>query len=125
MMEAVVGVDDDLPRRDGRTYDELLAEAEAAIACAKATLAAHQRRRDLLLAHRDGCSKQTELKVALTTRQLEVLRYLADGRGTQDIAQELWLSRATVRNHVHAVLHALGAHSRLEAVARARQLGLV
>jgi PAS domain S-box-containing protein len=57
---------------------------------------------------------------ALTPRQTEVLRLLERGRSTKQIADELHLSRETVRNHVRHLLHALGARSRLEAVAVAR-----
>ena len=56
----------------------------------------------------------------LTPRQAEVLRLLERGRTTPQIADELHLSRETVRNHVRHLLHAVGAHSRLEAVAIAR-----
>jgi PAS domain S-box-containing protein len=58
---------------------------------------------------------------SLTPRQAEVLRLLARGRSTEGIACELHLSVETVRNHVRHVLRALGAHSRLEAVAIARR----
>jgi PAS domain S-box-containing protein len=58
---------------------------------------------------------------ALTPRQSEILRYLEHGHSTRQIAQELKLSPETVRNHVRGVLRALGARSRLEAVALARQ----
>jgi PAS domain S-box-containing protein len=58
---------------------------------------------------------------ALTPRQAEVLRLLEHGRSTRQIAQQLHLSPETVRNHVRAVLRALGVHSRLEAVAIARR----
>jgi DNA-binding CsgD family transcriptional regulator len=61
----------------------------------------------------------------LTPRQHEVLGLLAGGRSTEQIAAQLHLSRETVRNHVRGALRALGAHSRLEAVARARSLGIV
>ena len=57
---------------------------------------------------------------ALTPRQTEVLRLLEHGRSTQQIANELHLSRETVRNHIRHILQALGVHSRLEAVALAR-----
>ncbi len=57
----------------------------------------------------------------LTPRQAEVLRMLERGRSTQQIAHDLSLSPETVRNHVRHVLSALGVHSRLEAVARARR----
>jgi DNA-binding CsgD family transcriptional regulator len=63
--------------------------------------------------------------VPLTRRQLEILALLADGLGTDQIGRKLWLSRSTVRNHVTGLLRALGVHSRLEAVARARSLGLL
>jgi PAS domain S-box-containing protein len=57
----------------------------------------------------------------LTPRQAEVLRLLEHGRSTDQIASELHLSIETVRNHVRAILRALGVHSRLEAVAMARR----
>ncbi|MFZ0340789.1 MAG: LuxR C-terminal-related transcriptional regulator [Gaiellaceae bacterium] len=56
----------------------------------------------------------------LTPRQAEVLGLLERGRSTVQIADELHLSRETVRNHVRHLLQALGASSRLEAVAVAR-----
>ena len=56
----------------------------------------------------------------LTPRQFEVLKLLELGRSTTQIAEELHVSRETVRNHVRHLLHALGASSRLEAVALAR-----
>jgi DNA-binding NarL/FixJ family response regulator len=61
----------------------------------------------------------------LTRRQLEILRLVADGVPTGEIARRLYLSRATVRNHVAAALRALGAHSRIEAVAIARRQELL
>ena len=62
--------------------------------------------------------------VELTPRQEQVLRLLGEGASTDEIAAALHLSRETVRNHVRHVLRALGAHSRLEAVAAAHRLGL-
>jgi DNA-binding NarL/FixJ family response regulator len=61
----------------------------------------------------------------LTRRQEDVLELLASGHSTKQISAKLHLSRETVRNHVRGVLRALGAHSRLEAVAEARQRGLI
>jgi PAS domain S-box-containing protein len=57
----------------------------------------------------------------LTPRQAEVLQLLEQGRSTQQIADQLHLSGETVRNHVRGILKALGVHSRLEAVAAARE----
>jgi len=53
----------------------------------------------------------------LTPRQAEVLELLEKGRSTMQIAEELGLSSETVRNHIRHLLRAVGAHSRLEAVA--------
>jgi PAS domain S-box-containing protein len=53
----------------------------------------------------------------LTPRQGEVLRLLGQGRSTDQIADELKVTRNTVRNHIRQVLRATGATSRLEAVA--------
>jgi PAS domain S-box-containing protein len=64
-------------------------------------------------------------RAALTKRQNQVLHLLAAGQSTVQIAGALQLSIETVRNHVRHILRALGAHSRLEAVAIARREGLL
>ena len=61
----------------------------------------------------------------LTARELEVLGLLAAGRSNQRIAEELVVTLDTVKKHVSHVLDKLGAVNRTEAVARARQLGLL
>jgi len=61
----------------------------------------------------------------LTPRQREILAQLATGASTDQIADRLFLSRETVRNHVRHILQRLGARSRLEAVAMARRDGLI
>lgn len=61
----------------------------------------------------------------LTPRQRQILSLLAHGVRVKQIAARLTLSETTVRNHVHAILAELGAHSQLEAVARARALSLL
>jgi PAS domain S-box-containing protein len=57
----------------------------------------------------------------LTPRQAEILELLERGRSTKQIADELQLSMETVRNHIRHLLRAIGAHSRLEAVAIANR----
>lgn len=52
---------------------------------------------------------------SLTTRELQVLRLLAQGATTESIAATLTISRATARNHIQRIMHKLGVHSRLEA----------
>jgi LuxR family maltose regulon positive regulatory protein len=61
----------------------------------------------------------------LTDRELEVLRLIAAGRSNQRIAHDLFVALDTVKKHVTHVLGKLGAANRTEAVARARQLGLI
>ena len=61
----------------------------------------------------------------LTAREMEVLGMLAAGRSNQAIAGELVVTLDTVKKHVTHVLGKLGAASRSEAVARARELGLI
>lgn len=61
----------------------------------------------------------------ITPRQMEVLELLAEGKSAKEIGQALYLSQSTVRNHVRSLLQALGAHSQLEALAKARQIGLL
>jgi DNA-binding CsgD family transcriptional regulator len=61
----------------------------------------------------------------LTPRQSETLHLLADGASTEEIASRLGVARETARGHIRRLLAALDVHSRLEAVARARDLGLV
>lgn len=61
----------------------------------------------------------------LTPRQLEVLRLLAEGLETPQIAQRLGIAEETARNHIRALLRTTGAHSRLEVVLMGFRLGLV
>jgi LuxR family transcriptional regulator, maltose regulon positive regulatory protein len=61
----------------------------------------------------------------LTDRELEVLRLIAEGKSNQRIAHDLFVALDTVKKHVTHVLGKLGAANRTEAVARARELGLI
>jgi DNA-binding NarL/FixJ family response regulator len=62
---------------------------------------------------------------ALTARELEVLRGLAEGLSNKQIARNLKISEHTVKFHVNAILGKLGAQSRTEAVVRATRSGLI
>lgn len=61
----------------------------------------------------------------LTPRELEVLQLLAEGASTGQVAERLFLSPSTVRNHVQNVLTKLDVHSKLEAVTTAVREGIV
>lgn len=61
----------------------------------------------------------------LTGRERDVLRLLARGAGTAEMARELGITATTVRNHVQHLLEKLKAHTRLQAVSVARRHGLL
>ncbi len=61
----------------------------------------------------------------LTSREHEVLQYLAEGLANKAIAARMNISEHTVKFHVNAILGKLGAQSRTEAVVRASRLGLI
>jgi len=52
----------------------------------------------------------------LTERELEVLKLVAKGMSNRDIADHLYISENTVKNHVRSILEKLHLHSRMEAV---------
>jgi len=63
--------------------------------------------------------------VTLTERELTVLQRLEGGRSEREISREMFLSFNTVHTHVKAVYRKLGVSSRAEALARARERGLL
>ena len=73
-----------------------------------------------------GKSRDVEaMRSSLTQRELEVLRLMAEGRATRDIAAQLGISYTTIRTHIRSISHKLGSHSKIEVVVRARELALV
>lgn len=60
----------------------------------------------------------------LTTRQVEVLRLVKQGLPNQEIAQQLFLSLATVKSHISTLFKVLDAKNRAEAIRKAQQFGL-
>jgi LuxR family maltose regulon positive regulatory protein len=61
----------------------------------------------------------------LSARELEVLKLMANGLSTQKIAEQLVVAPSTVQTHLKHLYNKLDAHSRTQALARARDLGLV
>jgi DNA-binding NarL/FixJ family response regulator len=68
---------------------------------------------------------QTARGKPLTSREADVLEFLAQGASNRAIAGQLDLSEATVKGYVTTLFEKLGATSRLEAVVRAYETGLV
>lgn len=64
-------------------------------------------------------------RLALTSRELDVLRLVAAGRSNDEIAGELFVSRATVKTHLAHLYDKLGVTSRTRAVAVARERGVL
>ncbi len=62
---------------------------------------------------------------ALTPREVEVLRLIAEGLANKVIAQKLGVSEHTIKFHANALMGKLGAQSRTDAVVRATRLGLI
>jgi len=75
-----------------------------------------------LLAKRRDAEAQLE---RLTPREKEVLRLMAEGLPSRAIAAQLGISYTTVRTHIRGLGTKLAVHSKLEAIVKARELGLI
>lgn len=73
----------------------------------------------------DACEQVTNGQKLLSPRQLEVLRYLREGRSNKAIAERMGLSEFTVRGHVQQLFKAIGAGNRTNAVYLAEQARLI
>lgn len=94
---------------EGAAIESLVAELDAALAAVKPP----------------SGTRGTALAEPLTERELEVLRCIADGKSNREIAEGLVLSVGTVKAHTHNIYGKLGADNRVQAVARAREAGLL
>lgn len=61
----------------------------------------------------------------LTARQSEVLQYISQGLSNKQIAYEMGVSEATVKLHINAMLKALNATNRTQALVNAQKMGLI
>lgn len=77
-----------------------------------------------LTAAQNERAEQEALLARLSSRETQILGYLATGMSVEAIAGQLFLSRNTVRTHVYNMMRKLGVHSALAAVALARRAGL-
>ena len=74
----------------------------------------------LLLRIRERARAEPELPpVALSDRELEVLRLVADGKTNQEIGEVLFIGPSTVRNHISSILTKLQVENRVQAAVRA------
>jgi LuxR family maltose regulon positive regulatory protein len=84
-----------------------------------------QPQRDAEAVLRSTLKRSNALVEPLTARELDVLRLLGSGLSNHAIAQELVVAVGTVKRHIANILSKLQVDSRLAAVARARELGLL
>lgn len=78
-----------------------------------------------LLARAEASPSHGALAEPLSDRELDVLRLIAAGHPNRVIAQQLFVAEATVKKHINNLYSKLGAESRTQAVARARELKLL
>jgi LuxR family maltose regulon positive regulatory protein len=81
----------------------------------------------ILLAFQQASSepKVAGVDESLSDREIEVLKHIAAGLTNQEIAEKLYISLNTVRTHTKNINSKLDVHSRTQAIARAKKLGLI
>jgi DNA-binding CsgD family transcriptional regulator len=72
----------------------------------------------------DG-NPQAQAALGISPRELDVLKEIATGRSNKEIAAQLNVSPNTVKTHVAQLFEKLGAKRRTDAIAKARELGIV
>jgi DNA-binding CsgD family transcriptional regulator len=115
-------------RADGCPHERAAVLCDQALATATATGMSRLagRARDLSASLRPQPAATSVAQVnRLTARELEVLRLLATGRSTREIAAELVLSAFTIERHITNIYRKIGARGRAEAAAYAYSRGLV
>lgn len=68
---------------------------------------------------------QQDLVEPLSERELEILGVLASGASNREIANELFITEGTVKNHITNILGKLGVRDRTQAALKAKELGLI
>jgi len=127
--ERIVGVLSERVRgfvRKSQSSAELIAAVHL-VAAGHASLppAITSRLLDAFLAENAAEAMQAPLAVTLTRREHDVLRLMAEGRSTGQIAEQLVVQTSTVKTHVYHLLRKLGVNDRAQAVALAYRRGLV
>ena len=73
----------------------------------------------------DPDSVEDDADRAVTKREVEVLQLIADGCSTPEVAERLYISQKTVKNHLASIYHKLDARDRTQAVLQAVRMGIV
>lgn len=61
----------------------------------------------------------------LSPREIEILRVVATGASNKEIADQLFISEGTVKNHLSSILGKLGVRDRMQAILKAKELGII
>lgn len=61
----------------------------------------------------------------LSPREIEILRIVAQGASNKEIADRLFISEGTVKNHLSSILSKLGVRDRMQAILKAREYGII
>ncbi len=73
----------------------------------------------------DPDSVEDDADRVVTKREVEVLQLIADGCSTPEVAERLYISQKTVKNHLASIYHKLDARDRTQAVLQAVRMGIV
>jgi LuxR family maltose regulon positive regulatory protein len=112
-----------IEKRPGHAAGEAMQEMKAYIA---QLLAAFSKSSNALVPQSTIKNQKSKILIEpLSGRELEILRLLAVGLSNRAIAERLVISVGTAKSHVHHILEKMGSDSRMQAVAKARELGLL
>ena len=75
--------------------------------------------------HADRAPEAPSAAAELSEREVDVLRLLAEGKGNQEIADQLFISPKTVKNHIASILVKLQIENRIQAAVYAVKSGIV
>jgi LuxR family maltose regulon positive regulatory protein len=114
----------DLRMTIGKTAKPLVGYVERLLAAFSQPMQAQNPKSKIPFGH-DVVNPNSEMIEPLSERELEVLRLIAQGLSNQEITQKLVVALSTVKGHNLRIFAKLQAKSRTEAVARARELGLL
>jgi DNA-binding NarL/FixJ family response regulator len=61
----------------------------------------------------------------LSPREIEILKIVATGASNREIADKLFISEGTVKNHLSSILNKLGVRDRMQAILKAKEIGII
>lgn len=106
------------------TTDDIVSMVET-VARGEAALSADLASSMLLEAQRPDPAPSADGQRLLTQREEEVLRLIAEGSSTPEVAQKLFISTKTVRHHLSSIYGKLESRDRTQAVLRAVRMGII